>query len=1078
MIRTQSEHTARRWPSRLILLCGIALALLCDAFVGVVLFSNYSETHRAAQKADADLVRVLDEYTQRTIQAIDLSLRVTENQLAADPELMTPGNPALIAALKRTISMYAAVQALVVLDADGNLIADSLGNGIPGRQFNFSDRLYYQAHSDGKVPDLFVDIPRSARANANKYFIAISRALRGPEGELNAVLFAALDYEQIRTFFASLDVGNNGAVSLYRDDGTLMVRVPGGEAAIGRNVASGTLFTEQLPRSPTGSFRGTNVVVADNQSRRVTYRKVTGLPFVVTVSRAEIEILAGWRHNAWKYGGAAAALNLMIIALGVLLAREWRRREDSQRALSDSLVQSRLVTDNVPAAIIAVDADERVRFANSTLAEWYKRDAGELIGLKISEFVPPDLLEQFRPAIDAALSGERNQAELKVLYPDGLERWVDYTRVPDVGPDGRVRGYITLAVDVTARKEAENALRLREAQYRTVTDNMPAGIVHVGADMKLKYANRVIEQWYARSYADLIGGTISENIPPTLLKDFQSAIEATLAGQTTREEYKLRFPDGQERWLDYTRVPDFGEDGKVRGYFGLAVDITARKEAEEALRKSEAQYRTVTDNMPAGIVQVDLDQRLVYANRTIQQWMARSASDIIGRRITENMPPDTLDAFQAAIDAALAGKTTRVEHKARLGDGEARWLDNTRVPDIGEDGKVRGYFGLAIDVTARREAEERLRESEEHFRKVFEMSPDAVYVHVGGKIVIANLAAAILFGYDAPEDLVGIDTFSLYHPEAHAMIKARRSAMLNQGLEEPLIEHRYIRRDGELFTGEARATKFVWQGEAAILIFVRDTTERRRFEEELIAARDRAEIANRAKSEFLANMSHELRTPLNAIIGFSEILKDDRLSGIRPPREYAIDIHESGLHLLNIINDVLDMAKIEAGKLVLEEEAVDIAAEIATGLRMVGPRADEGGLALATDIERGLPFMLADRRLFKQILLNLLSNAVKFTLRDGSITVRARREKGGGLSISVADTGIGIRPADLERVLQPFGQAESGLARRYEGTGLGLPICKALVELHGGSIEIASEPGAGTTVTVHFPAERMRQQAA
>jgi signal transduction histidine kinase len=184
------------------------------------------------------------------------------------------------------------------------------------------------------------------------------------------------------------------------------------------------------------------------------------------------------------------------------------------------------------------------------------------------------------------------------------------------------------------------------------------------------------------------------------------------------------------------------------------------------------------------------------------------------------------------------------------------------------------------------------------------------------------------------------------------------------------------------------------------------------------------------------------------------------------------------LHLLDIINDVLDMAKIEAGKIVLDEQPIDVGTEIDAALRMVAPRALDGGLELAKDIERDLPTVVADRRIFKQIMLNILSNAVKFTPAGGRIVATARREEGGGLAISVADTGIGIHARDIERVLQPFGQAESGLARRYEGTGLGLPICKALIELHHGTIAIASAPGKGTTVTVRLPAERVRQQAA
>jgi signal transduction histidine kinase len=247
---------------------------------------------------------------------------------------------------------------------------------------------------------------------------------------------------------------------------------------------------------------------------------------------------------------------------------------------------------------------------------------------------------------------------------------------------------------------------------------------------------------------------------------------------------------------------------------------------------------------------------------------------------------------------------------------------------------------------------------------------------------------------------------------------------------------------------------------------------------ELTDAKLSAERHSRAKSEFLANMSHELRTPLNAIIGFAEILKDERLSTARPPAEYATDIHQSGLHLLTIINDVLDMAKIEAGKIELDENLFDLDSEVEVVLRMILPRAKEGALTVETAIVRDLPPVYADRRLLRQILLNLLSNAVKFTPRGGRVTLAAGLEPDGRLTITIGDTGIGIAQEDLDRVMQPFAQVDAGLSRRYEGTGLGLPICKALTELHGGIMTMSSTPGRGTTVTVRFPAHRVHRKAA
>jgi signal transduction histidine kinase len=251
--------------------------------------------------------------------------------------------------------------------------------------------------------------------------------------------------------------------------------------------------------------------------------------------------------------------------------------------------------------------------------------------------------------------------------------------------------------------------------------------------------------------------------------------------------------------------------------------------------------------------------------------------------------------------------------------------------------------------------------------------------------------------------------------------------------------------------------------------------QRRKVEAELRRARDEAELANRSKTDFLANMSHELRTPLNAIIGFSEIMRDQLLGplGDLRYRQYATDIHGSGGHLLAIINDILDLSKIEAGKHELLEETVALGPLVRSCAMLLGERAHGGGVTLRQALPEDLPMLRADPRKLKQILLNLMTNAVKFTPAGGTVTVTAAREADGGISFSVIDTGIGIDPEHFDRVLAPFGQVDSGLGRRYEGTGLGLPLARAFAELHGGSLELASAPGQGTQVIVRLPKDRV-----
>jgi signal transduction histidine kinase len=237
-----------------------------------------------------------------------------------------------------------------------------------------------------------------------------------------------------------------------------------------------------------------------------------------------------------------------------------------------------------------------------------------------------------------------------------------------------------------------------------------------------------------------------------------------------------------------------------------------------------------------------------------------------------------------------------------------------------------------------------------------------------------------------------------------------------------------------------------------------------------------AEASNQAKTEFLANMSHELRTPLNAIIGFSELILmggpdtevDDR------SQDYIRDINQSGQHLLSLINDILDLTKIEAGRLDLREEPVDVGAAIEVVLTMVGETASRHGLFLEHRMQIAPCALVGDDRKFKQIVINLLSNALKFTPRGGTVRVEADAHADHGLIVRVIDTGIGIAAEDIPRVMSPFMQVDGSLAREFEGTGLGLSITKALVELHDGTLDIDSEVGKGTTVTVSLPASRLR----
>jgi signal transduction histidine kinase len=269
----------------------------------------------------------------------------------------------------------------------------------------------------------------------------------------------------------------------------------------------------------------------------------------------------------------------------------------------------------------------------------------------------------------------------------------------------------------------------------------------------------------------------------------------------------------------------------------------------------------------------------------------------------------------------------------------------------------------------------------------------------------------------------------------------------------------------------------------AALAAAREAEEANRAKGELCETLDRsrreAEDASRAKSHFLATMSHELRTPLNAIIGFSDIMATQVLGPVGNPKylEYASDIRNSGQHLLAIINNVLDLSKVEAGRFELHEEEVQLSSVIAAGLKLVKQQAKDSGLSIEADVSPNLT-LFADERALKQIAINLLSNAVKFSRENGSVWIRAFIDESGGLVFSIKDEGIGIANKDVKRLLEPFRQADEPLIRKRTGTGLGLALVKSLVELHGGSVALDSVFGVGTTVILRFPPSRVRRRAA
>lgn len=369
------------------------------------------------------------------------------------------------------------------------------------------------------------------------------------------------------------------------------------------------------------------------------------------------------------------------------------------------------------------------------------------------------------------------------------------------------------------------------------------------------------------------------------------------------------------------------------------------------------------------------------------------------------------------------------------------------------------------------------RESDKRFRDYAEVASDWFW----------SMDAELRFDYvsDRIKDLTGFDPALFIGKSRGAIVVGDPEMDLHvaQNIED-MKARRSFRNfqyrnnfDGENPRWFSISGKPVFSESGAFLGYrgtARDITSEVEAREEIDRACEAAERADQVKSEFLATMSHELRTPLNAILGFSEVMKDEVLGpiGSSQYREYAENINDSGQHLLDLINDLLDISKIGAGKDELDEMEIPIPALLESVRNLVLPRAQKGEVGLQTRYCRPLPHLFADERKVKQILLNLAINAVKFTEKGGKVAIGVWQDANGGVTFEVVDNGIGIAPAQIEIALSKFGQIESTLARKFEGTGLGLPLAKALLELHEGTLDLQSTVGVGTTVTVRFPPTR------
>jgi PAS domain S-box-containing protein len=639
------------------------------------------------------------------------------------------------------------------------------------------------------------------------------------------------------------------------------------------------------------------------------------------------------------------------------------------------------------------------------------------------------------------------------------------------------------------RQHNQTALRKSEERfYRAFHDSPAAQAITRLSDQKLISVNDAYCRLTGYTPAKLIGQSAQE------LNFWVNLANREAHGHSRNIEVAFRTPVGEERILLTSTQPI--EINGESCIISTALDITEHKRAEAELRL----YGEIMTNVSEGIVLVrKQDMSIVYANPKFEEMFGYDEGELIGKNIsimnapTQESPGQVTQEIENALRETVpwSGEIYNIRK-----NGETFWcFANITSFDHPNYGKV--WISTQQDITARKLAEAQLRQSEEKYRllsgelethvrqrtaevqDLYDNAPTGYHsLDAQGRFTQVNQTEQDWLGYDR-EELIG-RPFTDFVTASGVETFLENFPLFKQLGRISNLEFEMIRRDGTTFPVLLNATAILdphgnYLTSRSTVI---DNTERKKAEIALLMSRDELRIAyaalekaSRTKDEFLANMSHELRTPLNGILGMSEIL----LEGLRGPLNerqqklvHAID--DSGHHLLSLINDILDLSKIEAGQLEIHPETVSLNKVCMDSLAFIRESAIKKGLAV--DFQSATPALkiLADERHLKQILINLLSNAVKFTSSPGRILLDVEaNQTQGRIELSVSDTGIGISAADLQRLFQPFTQVDSSLSRQHEGTGLGLALVKRLAELHGGSISVTSETGQGSCFTVSLP---------
>jgi PAS domain S-box-containing protein len=727
--------------------------------------------------------------------------------------------------------------------------------------------------------------------------------------------------------------------------------------------------------------------------------------------------------------------------------------------------------------MIMVDESGRFQRINRAFKEVTGYEDSDILGRTLGDNTHPadhDEVDVVRRGLQSG-SAFSDVAEKKIIRKDGSVMSCRVKRLLIRDQSGATKFLISEIVDLTDQQNQMLELYRQRTLFETLFWEMPDALVFLDPD-------RIVKM-YNTAYANLFGYDSHELIGHSTRGLFATEEEYQLRGRYTAEAERRIEPHLQQfRRKDGTIFvgENIGavvrdQDGAVLGIIGLVRDVTDHDKAHRALVESERRFQDFARAGAHRFWETGLDGRYTYVSPA-NRWFPNSEELLIGR---EQLRSPNFRYEQKDLDVVL-GKIARREpyqdyHHVVVDGGQLRYRSTSGVPVFDSDGNFLGYRGVSLDETgevmARREAETlsaRFHAAIGNFHAGFALwSADRRFVTCNefyrrASGVSANaLKPGISF-----EDFIRARARQI---EAYRDIDAEEwIAARIADFDVPVASHEYADPDG---TWYRIAKQRLATGDT--LFFMAEITTAKIREDELISAKLVAESASRAKSEFLSNVSHELRTPLNAILGFAQIF--ERASPSMTTEKFARFggiIRENGIYLLDLINGILDLSAIEAGRLNIVEDKVDLAVLAQDAIQLVRLRAGEDEINLVNSIGHNAPRIEVDQVKMKQVLVNLLTNAIKFTPTGGRVEL-SFAHTGDGLNICVADDGIGMSDEEITLALEKFGRIGRSRKAARDGLGLGLPLAKELVEAHGGSLALASVPNGGTTVTISLPGSRI-----